>query len=277
MAKYYFNLPDKLTIDQQNAIDDPESISVYGGPGTGKTVVNLWRHIRNHENGKNSLLLTYTKTLEHYLRGSANEKNPQAAKNISRTYKWIYNNRRQNYREIIIDEAQDVHVDRYNVIQQHAKTMSYGADPDQSVYLNIEETKKVLAHLDATFKTNRHTLYKNFRNSKDILLFTQSVFPEICIEQETIEQAESNTLPLVSIVGWDIDNCINKIVEIVNEYSSDTSNVGILLPTRKQVSKFFDLLKDKFECSKYASNNEEEDNDENEIFEEFKKHSYYHI
>ena len=65
---YYFKLPlsTELTRDQQLAVDETEPIALSGGPGTGKTVANLWRHIFNYENGgTRSLLLTYTKTLEH--------------------------------------------------------------------------------------------------------------------------------------------------------------------------------------------------------------------
>jgi len=74
---YYFNLPiiTQLTEHQQAALDETEAFALGGGPGTGKSVVCLWRHIRNYVTGtKRSLLLTYTKTLEHYLKLSASTK-----------------------------------------------------------------------------------------------------------------------------------------------------------------------------------------------------------
>lgn len=51
MAEYYFNLPTipALTISQQAALDESGQISISGGPGTGKSVVSLWRHIRNFQ------------------------------------------------------------------------------------------------------------------------------------------------------------------------------------------------------------------------------------
>ena len=64
---YFFKLPSitDLTIGQQSALNEPKAIAISGGPGTGKSVVSLWRHIRNYGTGtKKSLLLTYTKTLE---------------------------------------------------------------------------------------------------------------------------------------------------------------------------------------------------------------------
>ena len=62
---YYFRLPaiTQLTLSQQAALSETEQIALSGGPGTGKSVVSLYRHLTNHQNGQNSLLLTYTTTL----------------------------------------------------------------------------------------------------------------------------------------------------------------------------------------------------------------------
>lgn len=251
---YYFKLPENLTVDQQRALNDPKPIRLYGGPGTGKTVVNLWRHIRNHEQGVNSLLLTYTKTLEHYLSYSAKEKNEKASTHVNRTYKWTYGKTKSNYDEIIVDEAQDVETDRYAIIKKYAKSVSYGADPDQGVYHSPEVVRSIINSLKGMYPNNsEHTLYKNFRNSKEILLFTQEIFPDIVIERETIKEAESHNLPFVSVAGWEQADMISKISEIVEVYSSETSNIGILLPTQKQVIDYYEYLKDKFKCSRFQS------------------------
>ena len=250
---YYFKLPDILTKDQQNALNDPEPIRLYGGPGTGKTVVNLWRHIRNHDNGIESLLLTYTKTLEYYLKHSAREKNINASNSVNRTYQWTYNNRK-NYTEIIIDEAQDVDLDRYDIIKHHTDRVSYGADPDQGIYHTVEEVGRIIEGLKDLFKNNsEHTLFKNFRNSKEILLFTQAVFPEVIIERETIVEAFPHNLPFVSVIGREQDSMIKKIIEIIMEYKSDTTNIGILFPTVQQLELFYNLLNTKIQCTKFQS------------------------
>lgn len=257
MAEYYFNLPNNLTTDQQLAVDEPNSIALYGGPGTGKTVVNLLRHIYNYDKGnKRSLLLTYTKTLEYYLKKCAKQKNQSSSENIDRTYRWTFNGNRRNYDEIIVDEAQDVTIDRYHIINNHSKQVSYGADPDQSMFLPSEETRKLLNDLKKLFSNKEYTLYKNFRNSKEILLFTQATFPEICIEQQAIDQAISHNLPFVAVVGWEESDMIDKIMEIITDYASDTSNIGILVPTKNQVNNFYNLLQDKVECTKFQTEDE---------------------
>ena len=57
MSGYYFKLPliIDLTIGQQTALDEPNPIAISGGPGTGKRVVSLFRHIRNYVNPNNQV------------------------------------------------------------------------------------------------------------------------------------------------------------------------------------------------------------------------------
>ena len=255
---YYFNLPkyEDLNLEQQMAVEETESICLSGAPGTGKTVVNLWRHIYNYENGNaDSLLLTYTKTLEHYLKITAKSKNEDAAKNIDRTYRWTHNKNKRNYNEIIIDEAQDAAIDNYRIINRYADKVSYGADPNQGVFLTKEEIDELLIELKNLFPDNEeYPLYKNFRNSKEILLFTKSIFPSMSIPQNTIDDAEETGIkPIVQMVGWDDEEIFEKIIEVINAYSSDTHNIGILVPSVKQVNYYYELLKNNTNCSKYEN------------------------
>lgn len=254
---YYFNLPviTDLTINQQAALDDDDALALSGGPGTGKSVVCLWRHIRNHQVGlKNSLLLTYTKTLEYYLRQSATSKNKIAGKNIDRTFNWITHNMK-NYEEIIIDEGQDVSIDKYVRIKKYTDEVSYGADDAQSLY---EDGCTPDELLNLFPKNEEYTLQKNFRNSKEILEFTKSVFSELLIPQSTINDARKTDLkPILKEVGWTNFNEkeVDEIIKIINRFASDTHNIGILLPTKDKVDHYYDKISRKIEqtkkCSKY--------------------------
>lgn len=257
---YYFNLPiyTRLTRDQQTAVDETDPIALSGGPGTGKSVVCLWRHIRNYETGaKKSLLLTYTKTLEHYLKRSATSINYNAANNINRTYYWTQN-AKSRYDEIIIDEGQDVEIGRYNIIKNYAGIVCYGADEAQSLYDGC--TPQDLAIL---FPNNEEiTLQKNFRNSKEILLFTKSIFPDIFIPQEAINNSiTTGVLPIMKITGWDKDDEIDAIISIINDFQGDTHNIGVLLPGGKQVDDYYSIIREKLDrgidCSKYQSDHDD--------------------
>jgi superfamily I DNA/RNA helicase len=253
---YYFNLPiyTRLTRDQQTAVDETEPIALSGGPGTGKSVVCLWRHIRNYETGaRESLLLTYTKTLEYYLKKSASSINEDAARNIDRTYWWTTHNA-TDYEEIIIDEGQDVEISKYNIIKRHADIVCYGADEAQSLFNGC--TSDELAEL---FPDNEEiTLQKNFRNSKEILEFTKSFFPDIFISLETINNSiTTGVLPIMKITGWDEDDEIEAIMSIINDFQGDTHNIGILVPGGKQVDNYYEKIRenlnDGIDCSKFQS------------------------
>ena len=247
---YYFNLPkqDDLTADQKLAVEETSSVTLFGGPGTGKSVVGLWKHIRNYSQGRRSLLLTYTKTLQHFLIGACAPRNENASKNIKRTKKWAYSNNKQHYDEIIIDEAQDVKYNLYREVSSHAKVVSYSADPDQSVYLSPSEVKDLLDRLGNEYSANEeYELEKNFRNSREILLFIKAVFPNKKISQAAVNSAPPTGIkPLMAVVGWDENTLFNKIIEVIKRYSSDTHNIGILLPSGDNVIAYYKKLRKRF-------------------------------
>ncbi|WP_264511610.1 3'-5' exonuclease [Flavobacterium sp. N1719] len=264
---YYFNLPliTELTIDQQRAVDENSPLALSGGPGTGKSVVCLWRHIRNHSTGiRNSLLLTYTKTLEHYLRASANTQDEDAGDNIDRVFWWLTHNA-TDYDEIIIDEGQDIEKAKLERFFNYSTNISYGADERQSMYLTKEKLDELLTWFSSDTKFNDNvviTLNRNFRNSKEILLFTRSVFPNFMIPQNTINGAnQTNLKPIMKLnLGWDIEDQVNEIIEIINDFNSDTHNIAILVPFAAQVETFYaqirENLNEDIEVTKYQNENE---------------------
>lgn len=258
---YYFNLPiiTQLTTDQQAAVDETDPLALSGGPGTGKSVVCLWRHIRNHSTGtKNSLLLTYTKTLEHYLRESSRRHSSSAAESINRIYWWLSHNATNKFDEIIVDEGQDVPIGKFNRIKSYANEVSYGADEAQSVYDGCTPQE-----LQELFPDNEeYNLQRNFRNSKEILEFIRTVFPNILIPQNSIDNAIVTGLkPIVKITGWNDDEKeIKCIMDIIEDFARDTENIGILVPIQKHVSKYYNFINSRLnnlECSQYKSDDSE--------------------
>jgi superfamily I DNA/RNA helicase len=248
---YYFNLPliTDLTPDQQRAVDETNSLALSGGPGTGKSVVSLWRHVRNHSTGlRSSLLLTYTKTLEHYLKASATSQNANAGKSISRFDK----NSKEflGYQEIIIDEGQDIDKSKFEQFFNYSSNISYGADERQSIYISQVELDELLNWftIDHRFQSNVPiTLNRNFRNSKEILLFTRSVFPNYMIPQNTINGAiTTNLKPILKLnLGRDITGQVGAIIDIINDFQSDTHNIAILVPTQKMVDIYYNAIREK--------------------------------
>ncbi len=255
---YFFKLPaiTDLTIGQQAALNEPKAIAISGGPGTGKSVVSLWRHVRNYGTGsKRSLLLTYTKTLETYLAASARSENKNAGNAVDRTYWWTTHNAR-TYDEIIVDEAQDVEAARYTTIQNYSSVVSYGADDQQIVFKQRATTQQQLA---AIFPNNRsHVLDENFRNSYEIMLFVKALFPQKLIPQTTLnnllQEGRRGNKPILLISNNNGAKQTKAIIDIINQFKSLTHNIGILVPLQDDVDTFTNIIRHAgIQCSSFKS------------------------
>lgn len=250
MAGYYFNLPaiTQLTIPQQAALNETQQIALSGGPGTGKSVVSLWRHINNYQSGKKSLLLTYTTTLKQYLRACCTNKNFSAANNVGTTYK---NRPRygQHWDEIIVDEAQDMEIDYYSDISRYGE-ISYGADDSQILYPEHCSHQNELRNL---FPANVNcVLDRNFRSTQRIMMFARRAFPNAVIPQSIINRLAFNVgeLPVLLISnGSKFDKTNQKqndaIERIINAFHADDHNIAILVPWKSDVQVFETVLNDK--------------------------------
>ncbi len=184
MAGYYFRLPPfiQLTPPQQAAANEPRQIALTGGPGTGKSVVSIWRHIRNYLSNpvKKSMLVTYTTTLKAYLAACCSNIKEDGYPNVGsesssnvgtsiRNTDIIHNS---VFAELIIDEAQDLSNDYYSGIPS---PLSYGADDSQILYHDHCSTE---AQLHRMFPSNvLCPLDRNFRNTQRIMLFARQAFP----------------------------------------------------------------------------------------------------
>ena len=268
---YYFELPTitELTEDQQMALDDTNSIAISGGAGTGKTVVSLWRHIQNMETlNRYSVLVTYTKTLGFYLSmsiraienqnkyQSENIQPPSSQVFILKTFPFTKN---WKVYEIIIDEAQDLTFDKLEEIKNYGENISYGADFNQNLYMG-RVTEDEIQNL---FPQNIHyNLQQNFRNSYYILNFVKGVLPDFYIPQNTLDELEEEKLgikPMLFITNNDFEKEMEKILEIINQFKSETHNIAILLPFgdnrydfEQSVDKYYNKLSNKgIDCSKY--------------------------
>lgn len=245
MAGYYFNLPPitALTIPQQAALDDPAQIALSGGPGTGKSVVSLWRHISNYMSNptKRSLLLTYTTTLKEYLKACCRSQNVTAASMVETSLKSRYKIRNNRFAEIIIDEAQDLEEDYYDGI---LSKVSYGADDSQILYPEHSCTQ---SQMKSIFPNNvEHVLSKNFRSTQRIMKFAKAVFPDAVIPREIIDGLASNVgeLPVFLVSNGSRDKQNDAIIKIIESFRSDTNNIAILVPLKIHVQYFESVLEE---------------------------------
>lgn len=249
MAEYYFRLPaiTQLTISQQAALNEISQIAISGGPGTGKSVVSLYRHINNYNNGKKSLLLTYTTTLAKYLSACCRLQSASASNNV-RSALSGRPKRFETFSEVIIDEAQDLDSDYYDRILQFK--VSYGADDTQILY---PEHSSCQADLRMRYPTNVvYTLDKNFRSTQSIMKFAKLAFPNAFVPMSVINSLENNigNRPSLMITSGNSfgepsnDKQNDAIKHIIEAFRSDTHNIAILVPFKNDVKAFRNILDD---------------------------------
>lgn len=248
MPGYYFRLPaiTQLTIPQQAALNEPKQIALSGGPGTGKSVVSLWRHISNYKNGKRSLLLTYTTTLKQYLKACCRLQDTNAANNVGTLYR---NKPTAPWAEIIVDEAQDMDINYYHDIKRLG-SVSYGADDSQILYPQHCSTQTALS---AVFPNNINcVLDKNFRSTQRIMQFCKQTFPFANIPVSIINGLSNNVgekpVLLISNCGKferTNDEQNHAIEQIINSFKADDHNIAILVPWKSDVQVFEEVLSSK--------------------------------
>ena len=247
MAEYYFRLPPitQLTASQQAALNQTSPIAISGGPGTGKSVVSLYRHINNHSNGKNSLLITYTTTLAKYLASCCRLQSESAYRNVRSAFAGRPRSY-ENFSEVIVDEAQDLDGGYYDGISKFK--VSYGADDSQILY---PEQCSRQSELRARYPKNvEYILDKNFRSTQSIMKFAKSAFPNAYIPMSVISALANNPGEKPSLIitkGTAFGEVSNEeqddaIKEIIDAFRSDTHNIAILVPFKNDVKAFNEIL-----------------------------------
>ncbi|MBP6871305.1 MAG: DUF2075 domain-containing protein [Bacteroidales bacterium] len=262
MAKFQHRLPirNDLTRLQRLAIDDDNPIIVTGVPGSGKTVVAVYRVARLTGN---SILFTYTRMLTVAIKGSVNENLKEASNKVASIYEWFWSrcnillggiinndteiqNSLQNnnirFDELIFDEAQDLPITLYSAFNRYSNKISIGADEAQLVFSNgcteLELTNLFINH-------NSHELDQNHRNTFEIFDFARFIVPENERAQnppmlDKLKNERRGDKPLIVIH--------NDLVEIKNVFKQILldnigGNIGILLIHREDVDIYYRFIK----------------------------------
>jgi superfamily I DNA/RNA helicase len=260
---YKFSLPtfDDLNPKQRVAVLAEGAVAISGGPGTGKSVVAVWRHVNNYQaNRSRSVLLTYTKSLRFFLENCvvslAQEEQDQqrkarimsASKEIPLANSW----NGSTYDEIIIDEAQDIPeqpIDGWSkgnlqYFKRFAPIISYGADDRQIVYPQKSTTERRLKELFAN--TSDHELFNNYRNTFEILLFSRHVL-RYDINQTTLDRlregkfARRGSKPVIKKTINRVEQK-SAIVDIIQDFNDGVTNIAVLAPFTKQIDEFSGYL-----------------------------------
>lgn len=276
MPDFIFRLPleAQLTDTQRIALDYVDSTVVSGGPGSGKTVVTIYKFLTPIKNEENAMLFTYNKTLLASIRGLLADKADILFgglemdeileiinKNVA-SFSKFYGNIKytdgeevetnftekirdlgEKYSEILFDEAQDLTPAVFAHAFTLADKVSCGVDDAQNLQGNFmpdEAISTILANLRAQKKTELQQLESNFRNTKEIFEFARGFVPE----DESVQNIDSSDLDngeLPEIFNTLSDEAQLERIKLIIE-NNPASNIGILVNYGNQVDKIKDFL-----------------------------------
>ena len=241
---YKFSLPvyDDLNPRQKRAVTDEGSVAITGGPGTGKSVVSVWRHMINfRRKRRKSILLTFTKSLRYFLAESIRSyRDPeddeikkqgtnQSAVHVSLANSWD----RTNFDEIIIDEAQDLPenelVTLYNPINNFDKIVKpiNGFQPPIDGYDTGD--KYQYNGIEYKVKRWRRGYLKYITHNAQIVSYgadnNQIVYPERATTEERLKELfpDANTHKLFQ--NYRNTYCILNFARLALNYNIDNSTL----------------------------------------------------
>lgn len=203
-----FKLPkySDLTDEQRIVVNLPldKNHLVTGAPGTGKSVIAIYRASDMANAGYDVLMLVYNRPLKLYIESAVDSLDIEASVNtwhswISAfyrekfgcayprnndnekfTYNWpaikkAFSKLGKEYDQIIVDEAQDVPIELIESLVLISKGVTCFMDPKQSIkdnYTDFDEVADVLGVRQA------YSLWDNFRNTKGIYDFAKVFNPD---------------------------------------------------------------------------------------------------
>lgn len=296
MPDFRFRLPsiNDLTDAQQIAYYEHRPILVTGGPGSGKTVVSIFRYLRQIGDNQNAVFFTFNRTLMSAIRGTIRQRAdillPDLAleeveeilsSNIGSIFEWygakfhamlsqdsddsisvnfatfirnIRGNRK--YSELVLDESQDLRPGIIGSSGIMADRVTCGADRSQDLqgHYTGPADDMIFELLNEQNQTIRQELTQNFRNTKEIFEFARKFVPE----DENVQGLDINELPNGENPdlrgGLDQDEQLKTILEIIQQYPNN--NIGILVHTKNQIIQIKEFLeRNQYSCGAGAQPN----------------------
>jgi DNA helicase IV len=254
--------------DEINGLPLEGSYLVTGPPGTGKTVLALYRAEMLTNRAASAQLIMYSRLLSNYVRNAIDELDLNG---VARTYNaWLYGFYKEQYRArlpqlerwkpdwdavltkvnsepppanslpfLIVDEAQDLPKQFFLICQHLARHMTVFADENQKLMEENSTLDEIKTY--GGIKTPLYTLTRNYRNTKEIAELAATFytglpsgipeFPERRGEKPELVRTES----------------IAAAVDFIARYERNNPDleIGVFTPTRSLQRKFVNRLSGK--------------------------------
>lgn len=259
-----FKLPNQadLTIEQTEIINLPtnKNFVIQGGPGTGKTVMAIYRAGQMPRNAR-VLVLVYNRPLCEFIKTGIKDSDFGAVEvntlhswasgffsnvlgeNVPRNstdradYNWNGVHERlislghKFYSHIIIDESQDCPAALLKGLSAIAEHITCFIDPNQKVV--SDDNSDLMQTLNVLCEPSPYTLTKNFRNTKQIrdasVLFwdAKSGTPEPAQAEHDGPKPKMVQCSLRGRGGYNFDNQTTKMVRII--MNNLDKEIGVLV------------------------------------------------
>jgi superfamily I DNA/RNA helicase len=244
------------------------SCLITGPPGSGKTVMAIYRAAMLHRAGRQTLLLMYGRLLSSYARAAIAKLEIDGV--VSTYHSWFPRFWKQRYgcqpprssrwtfdwaacREkvmseppsterlhILVDEGQDMPQDFYLLLALIADSLTVFADENQ----RITEQQSTLAEIRAATGIRKVLpLTRNYRNTRPIADFAATFYTGLPsgIPDLPPESARGERPFLVAFEK------LHQVIEFIRTYENNhhDQSIGIFLPYRANVEQFYNRLKTK--------------------------------
>lgn len=261
---------DALSIEQEDILDIPlgDSTMVIGPPGTGKTVMAIYRARALHKEGHDTSLLMYGKLLSTYT--SAAVKQLDLGGTVSTYHSWFPRIWKAYYNEeppkldtftfdwdkclaklmknpipkknlhILIDEGQDMPTDFYMVVKQVAASLTVFADENQ----RITDQQSTIEDIKAsTGISDVRELTRNYRNTLPIAKFAAQFYTGL---RTGIPNLPPNSARGEKPNLYCLDNMFDELASVVTyERNYPDHSIGVIVPKKVLVKKVYNRLKGK--------------------------------
>lgn len=240
---------------------------VTGGPGTGKTILALYRAAKlksaNNDGNSSVSFLVYNKTLRDYLKQAVKEVGLDES-DVNNWHPWFYkyyptiahssvpevkpyepdwdiineNNHvfsKTQFNHLILDEAQDLPKDLLRILHQVSKFATVFADDNQSINRKSTVIAEIVNLFDAQGK--RYHLSRNYRNSKQIFNVANLFYTGN--RNEIPAECYRNGVSPVMLKGN-----FQSIIQFISNFADNdpTKNIGVFLPRIEAVNNYYKAL-----------------------------------
>ena len=263
-----FKLPKyrQLTNNQRMIVNLPldKNHLVVGGPGTGKTVLAIYRASDLVQAGKRVLLLVFNRPLMLYISAAVRSLGIQPDVNTWQawlpgfykqffhrghpktngvfSYDWEqifkdFQTLEKVYDVVILDEAQDLPPELIRALTYVAKGISCFMDADQTVTSTSSDYQDVEEILDVN---TSYRLKENYRNTKEIFAFAKLYNPHVLSSAQNRSGEKPKMIFCSGYGDADPTQLTSQMVQYIKRYSH-FSSIGVFTTSQSQVNTYKSL------------------------------------